>query len=257
MIAFACAGETLVGTLDEAAGRTGLLIVSGGNEVRSGAHRGMALLAADVAAAGYPVFRYDRRGVGDSTGDNQGFEAAEPDLIAAVAAFRAEAPQVERLVALGNCDAASLLALWGRAAGVDAALLANPWTIEDADDLPPAAAIRARYAARFRSPAAWWRLLSGGVNLAKLRSGLAKLSRSRAQQPGALATRVVEAIAVWGADATVILANGDATAIAYQSIAGSLPVTTIDTDSHSFARAADKVALREQVLTLLRAPRRG
>jgi exosortase A-associated hydrolase 1 len=254
VITFACTGETLVGTLDEASEAAGLLIVSGGNEVRSGAHRGMALLAADIAAAGYPVFRYDRRGVGDSTGDNMGFEVGETDLIAAAAAFRAEAPHVDRLVAFGNCDAASLLALSGRAAGIVRVLLANPWTIDDADDLPPTAAIRARYLARLRSPAAWWRLLSGKVDLGKLRSGLSKLSRNRAQQPGALATRVVEAIAAWGADATVILARGDATAIAYRAVSGSLPSTTIDTDSHSFARAADKVAIREQVLALLRSP---
>ncbi|MGE2778108.1 hypothetical protein ACQHM9_27125, partial [Escherichia coli] len=81
-------GESLVATLDEADGSTGLLIVSGGNEIRSGAHRGMAMLAHRLAAAGIPVFRYDRRGVGDSTGDNKGFLSAEPDLIAAVAAFR-------------------------------------------------------------------------------------------------------------------------------------------------------------------------
>ena len=40
LIAFPCAGETLVGSLDEGAGSTGLLIVSGGNEIRMGAHRG-------------------------------------------------------------------------------------------------------------------------------------------------------------------------------------------------------------------------
>ena len=59
----ACNGVMLAASLDEAPGTTGLLIISGGNEVRSGAHRGMATLAQRVAAAGYPVFRFDRRGV--------------------------------------------------------------------------------------------------------------------------------------------------------------------------------------------------
>ncbi len=57
-----------MGTLDDAPGTTGLLIVSGGNEVRAGAFAGQARLAAEIAAAGHPVFRFDRRGVGDSTG---------------------------------------------------------------------------------------------------------------------------------------------------------------------------------------------
>ena len=46
LISFPCEGDTLAGTLDDAPGATGLLIVSGGNEIRCGAHRGMALLAA-------------------------------------------------------------------------------------------------------------------------------------------------------------------------------------------------------------------
>ena len=49
-LSFACEGAALAASLDEAAGGTGLLIVSGGNEIRSGAHRGMAMLAARIAA---------------------------------------------------------------------------------------------------------------------------------------------------------------------------------------------------------------
>ncbi len=131
---FLCASETLAATLDSADGTTGLLIVSGGNEIRSGAHAGMAALAAEIAAAGHPVLRYDRRGIGDSTGDNAGFESSANDIAAAAAAFRAHAPQLTRLVAFGNCDAASALALFGPAAGVDALILANMWTIETEDD---------------------------------------------------------------------------------------------------------------------------
>ncbi|WP_443018676.1 hypothetical protein [Sphingomonas sp. 7/4-4] len=92
LIEFPCAGETLFGTLDEAPGTTGLLIVSGGNEIRVGAHRGMALLAGRLAEAGHPVFRFDRRGVGDSSGENHGFESSPDDIAAAAAAFRQAAP---------------------------------------------------------------------------------------------------------------------------------------------------------------------
>ncbi|WP_334007723.1 hypothetical protein [Sphingomonas aerolata] len=113
LIAVPCEGETLVATLDEAAGATGVLIVSGGNEIRSGAHRGMAMLARRLAAGGTPVFRYDRRGIGDSSGENRGFLSAQADLVAAAAAFRAAVPHVTRLVGFGNCDAASALALFG------------------------------------------------------------------------------------------------------------------------------------------------
>jgi len=75
-LSFACEGAALAASLDEAPGATGLLIVSGGNEIRSGAHRGMAMLAGRVAAAGFPVFRFDRRGIGDSEGVNGGYESS-------------------------------------------------------------------------------------------------------------------------------------------------------------------------------------
>src|SRR3546814_5025865 len=83
---------------------TGLLIVSGGNELRSGAHRGMAKLAARLARDGFPVFRFDRRGVGDSEGENGGFLSSGPDIAEAVAAFLRASPGLRRIVALGNCD---------------------------------------------------------------------------------------------------------------------------------------------------------
>ena len=250
LIAFPCAGETLIGTLDAAIGKTGLLIVSGGNEIRCGAHRGMTLLAQAVAAKGHPVFRYDRRGIGDSTGANGGFLSAEADLIAATEAFRASAPHIDRTVGFGNCDAASTLALFGRAAGIDRLLLANPWTIEDTDDLPPAAAIRATYRQRLTDPAAWTRLLAGRIDPIKAIKGLRKAA---ARSPQALATRVVSAIESWGDAATVILASGDATAQAYAAAARHLPARRIDTASHSFARAEDQRALCDAVLTALAA----
>ena len=91
-LTFACEGETLAGTLDDAPGDTGLLLVSGGNEIRAGAFAGQAQLAARIAAAGFPVFRFDRRGVGDSSGANRGFRDSGADIAAALAAFRRDAP---------------------------------------------------------------------------------------------------------------------------------------------------------------------
>ena len=251
LIGFACEGETLAATLDEAPGTTGLLIVSGGNEIRSGAHRGMAMLAQRLAATGTPVFRYDRRGIGDSTGDNGGFLSAEPDLIAAAAAFRNAAPHVTRLIGFGNCDAASTLALFGRSAGFDKVILANPWVIEPIDDLPPAAAIRAYYRTAFRDPATWRRALSGKLNILQLIKGLSRSVRTNQEGENPLADRVLTAIGDWQPDAAIILARGDATAIAFAAAAGAaVPSETIDTDSHSFtgpAGAALETALRRNL----------
>jgi exosortase A-associated hydrolase 1 len=249
LIEFPCAGETLMGTLDEAPGATGLLIVSGGNEIRAGAHRGMAMLAARVAKElGAPVFRFDRRGIGDSTGENLGFESSVHDIAAAAATFTAEAPQLRRLIAFGNCDAATALALFHSVAGVDALLLANPWVIETSDDLPPAAAIRARYAERLRDPQAWLRLVRGGVDIGKLFKGLSKISNNASQEVSGLAVRMAEALSASGTPVTILLAKGDNTAIAFREAwRGTARIVECDSASHSFAHAADKQWLFEQV----------
>jgi exosortase A-associated hydrolase 1 len=254
LIAFDCAGEMLVGSLDEAEDATGLLIVSGGNEIRAGAHRGMALLAARLATEGTPVFRYDRRGVGDSTGLNTGYEEARDDLIAAVATFSANAPHVTRIVGFGNCDGATTLALFGRMAGIGSVILANPWVVETTDNLPPPAAIRARYAAKLRDPGEWWRLARGEVSIDKFIRGLRRISPVL-NEDHALTARAVVAITDWSEDATVLLAKNDATALAYVDAARRAKVTprtiTIDTASHSFARSGDAEALEAAIIAAL------
>src|SRR3546814_10564344 len=89
----------------------------------------MARLAQRVAAAGHPVFRFDRRGIGDSEGANGGFESSGPDIVAAIAAFREAAPHVARVIGFGNCDAASALLLHQPLA-LDGLIVANPWTYD-------------------------------------------------------------------------------------------------------------------------------
>lgn len=239
LIAFACQDATLVGSLDGAPGTTGVLIVSGGNEVRAGAHRGMAMLAQALAASGIPVFRFDRRGVGDSDGDNAGWEGSAADLAAAALAFRAAQPHVGRIVGFGNCDGATTLALFGRDAGIDALVLANPW-IGDDSPLPPPAAIRARYARRLFDGGAWRRLLTSRDGWRKLAAGL-RHAASPAAVPPTLANRIGEALA--GRGATIVLARGDRTAQLFserwrgQTIAdvgAASRVIELDSDSHSF-----------------------
>lgn len=246
LIAFPCEGDQLAGTLDDAGGATGLLIVSGGNEIRCGAHRGMALLAADLAAGGVPVFRFDRRGIGDSEGANHGYAESGPDIAAAAQAFRTVAPNVKRIVGFGNCDAATALALFHRAAGIDALVLANPWVGDEDDELPPADAIRSHYADRARDPKQWLRLATGGINIGKAIKGLRKVSKGTPQPGNPIAERMVAALG--DTPHRFLLANRDNTAIRF---AGAWPhggdKRECATDSHSFARAGDQQWLLDQL----------
>ena len=258
---FDCAGVWCAATLDEGDKSTGLLIVSGGNEIRCGAYAGQAALAAHFAASGYPVFRYDRRGVGDSEGANCGFESSAADIAAAAAAFRVEAPHLERLVAFGNCDAASALALFQSGLPIDRLILANPWVIEtqseeDAPTPPSAAAIRARYWHRLKDPRSLIDLLAGKINLRKLASGIKQATQS--EKPTALAYRLADALAAGPVPTTILLAQRDTTAMAFhaawQSDAfkavrhkGTCHLEALDSASHSFADPDSKAWLRQKI----------
>lgn len=262
-LSFACEGAALAASLDEAPGTTGLLIVSGGNEIRSGAHRGMAMLAARIAEAGHPVFRFDRRGIGDSEGANGGFESSGPDIAAAIAAFREAAAQVTRIVAFGNCDAASALLLHQPLA-LGGLIVANPWTYDgEAEEnaepaLPPAAAIRARYLARLKDPKSLLRLVKGEVDFRKLFRGLSALKAPIVPAaPDSLAARIDHAVAELGPPATILLATGDRTAQAFMENCSAaltrVPVERLASVSHSFA-GDDGQWLAARILAILNQP---
>jgi len=257
---FDCEGAALAASLDDAPGSNGLLIVSGGNEIRSGAHRGMAMLAQRVAAAGHPVFRFDRRGIGDSEGANGGFESSGPDIVAAIAAFREAAPHVARVIGFGNCDAASALLLHQPLA-LDGLIVANPWTYdsnaEEAEEpaLPPASAIRERYLARLKDPKSLLRLVKGEVDFRKLFRGLSALkARAPTAAPDSLAARIDHAAAKLGPSATILLATGDRTAQAFVQncprALGRIPVERLASASHSFA-GDDSEWLATRILAVL------
>lgn len=258
-LSFALDRARLAATLDEGPRDTGLLIVTGGVQSRIGAHRGFAQLASAVAAQAFPVFRFDRRGIGDSEGEDPGFGASGPDIIAAATEFRRLCPQLRRIVGFGLCDAASALALFHADAGIDALLLANPWVVEPTSVLPPPAAIRRRYAERLTSRRGWSQLLRGSVDLRKAARGLLAAAASR---ESGLARRVADALAAGGAPVTILLASGDATAIAFESeyrkpifarlrASGRALVETLPSGSHSFARPEEGAWLARTVLTAL------
>lgn len=257
---FACEGEILVATLDEAPGKDGLLIVSGGNETRAGTFCGQAQLAARIADSGYPVVRFDRRGVGDSSGENRGFRESSEDILAAVAAFRDICPQINRIVAFGNCDAASALMLM-RGDQCDALVLSNPWTFDEEAEgkpaLPPPDAIRARYWAKLRNPAEWVRLLRGDIDLSRLRRGLGAAA-SRTAAPTQLAQAMERGIDAATKPYVILIAGNDRTGQAFDRFwadHGDLsqgPVHRCPGASHAYAEAHAAAWLEVQVLAMLR-----
>ena len=255
LLTFGCGGDTLAGSLDGAAGTTGVLFAVGGTQTRVGSHRMFENLAKALANNGYPTFRFDRRGVGDSEGEDRGWRDSGADIAAAAAAFRDHVPQITRIIGLGLCDGAGGLCLHGRAAGLDALVLINPWLVEAAENDPAPAALRRHYRERLASLATWKRLLTGSLSYRKAFKGLLK---SQSREPDSLSKVLAEALAPSGLPAEWILAEGDATAIAaaheldrphWRGLAERRH--SVATDSHTFARPGDAEALEAAVLRAL------
>jgi exosortase A-associated hydrolase 1 len=251
LLTFQCAGATLGATLDAADGTVGVLMVTGGSQTRIGSHRMYERLTRSLSEKNISCFRFDRRGVGDSEGEDPGFRGSGPDIAAALAAFRAERPDLTQVIGFGLCDGATALALHGD--GLHALIMVNPWLVEAEPGEPPAAAAKAHYRAQLSSWAGWKRLLTGSVNFRKLFKGLWWILTNRDE--ATLAREVADALRRRRLPVEVILATGDATAIAAaeelrrQAFGGVVRATqTFATNSHTFARPGDEAALLEMVL---------
>ena len=251
-----CEGATLGATLDGAEGDVGLLLVIGGSQTRIGSHRMYERLAKALAEQGFPCLRFDRRGTGDSSDEDPGFRGSAPDITAAEAALLAHYPALSRLHALGLCDGASAIALFGDEAGLDGLVLVNPWLVEAASGEPPPAAIRRHYRDRLLSLRGWKDIVSGAISYRKLLRGISKIVR---RSPSSLAQDVAAALQHHSVPAQVILCRGDATAIAADAEFKTAALRglaaeplRIDSDSHTFARPGDEEKLLAAVLEALR-----
>ncbi|MFC3713853.1 hydrolase 1, exosortase A system-associated [Sphingoaurantiacus capsulatus] len=260
-LTFTCEGATLAGMLHPADGETAVLIVPGGPQTRAGSHRGFVDLADRLAAAGYPVLRFDRRGLGDSDGDDPGFCASAPEIATAIATIRAELPQIKQIIGWGLCDGASALALHGAALGLDGLILANPWTRDSESSAePPRATVAARYRQRLTSPREWRRLLTGGIDLRKAIGGLLRVARPEAAPQ--LAADMATGLKAFNRPALILLAGRDATAQAFGALWGSvtfqpvreggdIEVATLPDATHTFVRAEDAAAMAQRCLAWL------
>lgn len=258
-LSFDSGGHRLAGAIDDAGGDHGVLIVSGGNEILSGSHGGMASLAGKLLKSGISVMRYDRRGVGDSEGVNGGYATSRPDIKAALTAFRDQCPDLKRVVATGNCDGATALGLFGGNLDLNGFVLTNMWLRDEMDALPSAAAIRGRYVDKLKDPREWRRLLSGSVSITKLGSGLKKALFPPKPEPG-MEERLAAGLSALGSKTTLLNASRDATAIALNDALKSGPLSNIsqrltvesyDSNSHSFAGEGDLDALYEAIVARL------
>jgi uncharacterized protein len=177
--AFACEGAELVGIthLPETPERVGVLIVVGGPQYRVGSHRQFVLLARALATAGFAAFRFDYRGMGDSSGELKGFQFIDADIRAAIDEFKRRVPSLQKIVLWGLCDGATASSVYAasdeRVAGL---VLLNPW-VRSSQTLAKSL-LTGYYARRLLDVAAWRKVLSQPRALAKSVASVFSLARA-------------------------------------------------------------------------------
>jgi exosortase A-associated hydrolase 1 len=222
--AFEFGGQQLVGILtlpERAPRRHGVVIVVGGEQYRAGSHRQFTLLARAFAEAGYPVLRFDFRGMGDSEGAARPFDARTGELEAAIGALLDAVPTLEGVVLWGLCDGASAALLHGagdrRVAGL---ALLNPW-VGDART-QARATLNTYYRRRLFDPAFWAKLRAGHLQLGRAVRGLAaQVGRAWRRGGSAGAGHGPDLLAAWRrfqGPVLLLLSGADLTAQAFVAL---------------------------------------
>jgi uncharacterized protein len=173
VITFDCAQETLVGILavpQTVTNSIGVVVIVGGPQYRAGSHRQFVLLSRALAAGGYPVLRFDYRGMGDSSGALRDFNDVSSDIGAAIDAMQRNLPSVKKVALWGLCDGASAALLYCDETNderVRGLCLLNPWVRSEAG--LARAHVKHYYTQRLRQKEFWLKLLGGKVALTALK----------------------------------------------------------------------------------------
>jgi exosortase A-associated hydrolase 1 len=167
-IAFACGDDTLIAVLSRptAPAETGVVVIVGGPQYRAGSHRQFVLLARAMAGVGFPVLRFDVRGMGDSSGSPRGFEATGRDVEAAIDALQRRVAAVRQVVLVGLCDGASAALLYCHERNdrrVRGLCLLNPWVRSETS--LAVTHVKHYYTRRLLQREFWTKLARGEVGL--------------------------------------------------------------------------------------------
>jgi exosortase A-associated hydrolase 1 len=275
-VSFACRGYALFGVLHlPPPGRTaasvaapkGILIVTGGPQVRTGSHRLFVLLARHLAGLGYPVLRFDYRGMGDSEGARRGYAEIADDLACSIDQFLRSVPGLGGVVMWGLCDGATAAAMYAaedpRVSGL---ILLNPWVHTEAGHAR--ATLRHYYWDRLRQAGFWRKLTSGQFSPAtawrSLRqvadaAGLGRTAQARAAQADDVASapqQLQHGLLAFRGAVLVILSGDDIGAREFDALQHStaawrawrrgprISQASVAHASHTFSRAGwrDRVA---------------
>jgi exosortase A-associated hydrolase 1 len=221
-----CGGGRCVALVHPAAAagqRVGVVIVVGGPQYRAGSHRQFVLTARAFASAGFPVLRFDYRGMGDSDGEQRTFESVHEDIRMAIDTLVRESG-VSQVILYGLCDAASAVLMYclddARVAGL---IILNPWvrTVQG----EASAQLWHYYPRRILQRSFWAKLFQGNLPVVRAVGGLfgtVKRSQSApvaaAAPSAAFIDRMLKGCASFRGQILLLISGRDLTAAEFEDL---------------------------------------
>jgi exosortase A-associated hydrolase 1 len=259
---FTCDNRQLLGILHRpsAANRTlGVVLVVGGPQYRVGSHRQFTLTARAIAQAGFPILRFDYRGMGDSEGPFQGFEFVSADIDSAIGELLLAAPELQGVVLCGLCDSSSACLMYAgkQDRRVRGLLLINPEVRTEVG----AALVQLKhyYLQRLLQRSFWSSLVSGKVSPARaakdflvtLRNGLFRRSSVHKSVEQGFVQRMYAGLVCFTAPILFVISGRDLTAREFEQLckndndwaratsASHVSKVSCHDADHTFSRKAD------------------
>jgi uncharacterized protein len=218
----------------EAASQTGIVIIVGGPQYRTGSHRQFVLSSRYLAGHNYSVLRFDYRGIGDSAGEIGHFERVSADVRAAIDALLRCHPHLKRVVLWGLCDGASAALLYhhqerdNRVVGM---VLLNPWVRSVSTEA--VTRVKHYYPERLKNASFWRKLLAGkvaGSAAGELLRSLGLMLQGRgalqepAHEPKTFQERMAAAWRDFDRPVLLVLSGNDHTAREFEEACATQPV---------------------------------
>lgn len=218
-----CGGGRCVALVHPAASgqRVGVVIVVGGPQYRAGSHRQFVLTARALAGAGFPVLRFDYRGMGDSDGEQRTFESVHEDIRTAIDTLVRECG-VSQVVLYGLCDGASAVLMYclddSRVAGL---VILNPWvrTVQG----EASAQLWHYYPRRILQRSFWAKLFHGNLPVVRALAGLFGTLQRSQSAPGAapresFIERMLKGCANFRGQVLLLISGRDLTAAEFEDL---------------------------------------
>ena len=230
-----CGHEQLISILHQPVKykKRAVLIIVGGPQYRAGGHRYFVTLARALAENGYPVMRFDYRGMGDSDGTYPGFENLTDDIKSAIDAMFETCPLIEKVALWGLCNAASASAFYGHEdPRVSHIMMLNPWAHDES--AYDKVLLRHYYARRLFDKGFWKSLIKGRVRLLDFPRLVWKISKRKLRRTpnthsadgnpkaSALAERIVDSTSKFQGPIQLVLSGNDLTAKEFEQEVSSL-----------------------------------